>query len=210
MGQLGAVGLFSLLGASGFAMAAALGILGFRGTQIAALSQVLPGLALPAALAAVPILLAGLTARQRLRARPDLEGFRAAGTWVTLVAAGLQVATLAVAWPRVEWLLPIGVLNAATLAAAAILFRLPILHAGAIACAAIVYLSGYHLLAGHLAAVPDEELAATLLRCAVSSSSGTALLGLCALAGTAGACWPAAAGRTTPWCTRPAPASWPW
>ena len=73
------------------------------------------------------------------------------------------------------------------MAIAAFRWRLPLLHAGAIACAALVYLIVFHLATGAVVLTADRgELSAALLRAALSAQSGVALAGLlAALAATA-------------------------
>ena len=110
-----------------------------------------------------------------------LGPYHLAGTSIALLASVLMLAALVLAWPQPGWLIAVGALDAAALAVAAFRWRLPLLHAGAIACAALVYLIVFHLATGAVVLTADRaELSAALLRAALSAESGVALAGLLA------------------------------
>ena len=119
-----------MLGTGGFALLVALGVLVVaRGTAVG-LGQNLGQLAVPLALASVPVLVAGLTIVRRTRPAKILETFRTAGTWLALLGALVMLAALGLAWPRPATILAVAVLGSATLALAAGVYRMPVLHAG--------------------------------------------------------------------------------
>ena len=69
---------------------------------------------------------------------------------MALVGGVLMLAALGLAWPQPRWIIAVATLDAAALAAAAFRWRLPLLHAGVIACAALAYLTIFHLATGQL------------------------------------------------------------
>ena len=171
--------LFTLLGCGAFCLAIDLGLLVARGAETLGHAAVLD-------------LLAPLGAGRRAAGggRPDrrsprgalaLAGFRVAGTLVMLLGMVVLVAAVGLAWPQPAGLITVGTLNALALAAVAMRHRLPAVHLGAIASAGLVYLTGYHVLAGNLAWVvpPGGDRALALLL--VHAESGAALIGLFAL-----------------------------
>jgi hypothetical protein len=177
------MGLFHLLGTGAFALVVALGLLVAPGLPARGFGNALGNLAVPLALSAVPILVTGLTIGHRTGRATSLEPFRTAGTWLALLGALVMLATLGLAWPQALTILLIAAIAATTLTLAAWVYRIPALHAGAIACMLLGYLCGYHLLAGHLDGIPAEQLGPHLLQQTISAQSGLALVGLFALLG---------------------------
>jgi hypothetical protein len=167
--------LFILLGTATFALVVALGLLVVRsGDRPLALNY----LSVIVALVAAPITAAGLAVMRGTAESSDLAGYRTAGTSVALVGMTALVAALGLAWPQPPLILLVGALNAVALGAVAFRYRVPVAHCPAIACAAVVYLVAFHLLWGHLAGVPHDDLGPTMLRLAFTAQSGTALVGL--------------------------------
>ena len=173
-------GLFTLLGVAAFSMVVALGLWVALAVRSRELAAVLGPLSLLVALAAMPVVAAGLTAMRGAARDKTLGGFHLAGTWVALLGMLAMLAGLGLAWPRPAWIIAVGTLEATALAAAAFRWRLPLLHAGAIAAAALVYLTAFHLALGELAWADGDfaKLNADMLRITVSARSGTALGGL--------------------------------
>jgi hypothetical protein len=178
----GAGSLFTLTGAAAFALAVAAGLLVVQalgnGDRMARAPEVFESLSLMLVLAAAAVLAGGLTVFRGVRRDPALAGYQTAGICVAVTGMGAMLAALGLAWPHPGWLVAVGLLSAATLAAAAFCWRLPILHAGAIAAAVLAYLLMFHRTVGDLttiaAAVPSSEL----LRLTISARSGTALAGM--------------------------------
>ena len=100
---------------------------------------------------------------------------------MALVGGLLMLAALGMAWPQPRWIIAVATLDALALAAAAFRWRLPMLHAGVIACATLAYLTIFHLATGQLLPSDDRAvLSMELLRATVRPQSGTALAGLLA------------------------------
>lgn len=180
--------LFTLLGTAAFATAVALG-LSFAKAGDAAVA--IDRLSMPLALAGLPILAAGLTVVVGTRRDDRLGAFHVAGTTVALLGMVAMLAALAMAWPHPLWILLVGTLNAVALLLAAFRYRLYALHAGAIACGIIVYLTGFHMIYNDL---PLQSGGRQMLRLLIDASSGTALGGLFVVLGLA-AEWLARHGR---------------
>jgi len=171
----GAAALFTLLGTGAFALLVALGLLV---SQTGGVSGPLDFLSLPVALAALPILACGLTAGRKTAHDASLAAYQTAGTTIALLGMLAMLAALALAWPRPLGIIAIGGLNCAALVLAAFYYRLPVLHAGAIASLALAYLTVFHWFFGDLAALSPNELNSGMLEAAISAKSGTALGGL--------------------------------
>ncbi|NQT13788.1 MAG: hypothetical protein HQ582_13630 [Planctomycetes bacterium] len=171
--------LFSLLGTAAFTVAVALGLLVARAVGAGgALAAILDRTSVLFALAAIPILATGLTVVRSTTRDKTLGPYRTAGTMVALVAVGIMLAALAIAWPQPLAVMAVGVFNAAALVFVAFRYRFPVAHAGAIACMGLVYLTAYHVLAGNLALIPADHAAIQMLHAAASAQSGVALVGL--------------------------------
>ncbi len=175
--------IFTLLGTAVFAMAWALGLLVGRMAKAEGLSPTLDSTSVLFALAAVPILATGLTVVRGTSRDVSLGGYRTAGTMVALLAILVMVAAAGMAWPRPLYVIAVGIFNTAALVFVAFRYRVPVAHAGAIVSAAIVYLTGYHVLAGHLDLLPAGDPSRDMLQLAITAESGTALIGLFALLG---------------------------
>ncbi len=171
-----AAALYTLLGTAAFAMVIALGMLITRSTPITA---ALGRLAFPVALAALPILATGLAVRRGVARDPALAGWHVSGTAVALVGMGVMLAALGLAWPQPLAMMAVAALDGVALVLAAFRWRLPVLHAGAIACMTLAYLTGFHVIYSDLPLRNTD--AATMLEVFTSAQSGTALVGLFAL-----------------------------
>ena len=134
--------LFTLLGTGVFAVLLALGLLA---SQAGGVKGACAYLSLPVALAAVPVLACGLTASRKMAPDASLAAYSTAGTTIALVAMLAMLAALGLAWPHPLGIIAIGGLNSVALVFAAFYYRLPILHAGAIACLALAYLTAVHV-----------------------------------------------------------------
>lgn len=173
-----ALGVFQLMGTAGFALAVALGLLAYRGVQPGTLSLVLDQLSIPLVLAAVSPLVAGLSIARRIPDRVRLEAYRTGGNWMALVAGLLMLTALGLAWPWPGLMTPVGLFAALALGTAAWVFRMPALHAGAIAAITSAYLMGFYGLIGATAGVDRADMSHHLGRLLVSARTGTALVGL--------------------------------
>ncbi|MFZ1933529.1 MAG: hypothetical protein WCB27_16400 [Thermoguttaceae bacterium] len=165
--------LFTLLGTAAFAMLIALGMTVVRSDGIAA---ALSRMSLPAALAAVPILACGLTVRRGVARDAELAGWHLCATTVALLGMIGMLAALGLAWPHPLAIVAVAAIDCAVLVLAAFRWRLPALHAGAIACATLGYLTAFHLIYSGLPLFTSD--AATMYRKLISGPSGTALVGL--------------------------------
>ncbi len=130
------------------------------------------------AMTAFPILAGGLTVMRGSGRDKELAAYHLAGTIVALVAMLAMLAALALAWPVPGWLIAVAVLNSVALVFAAFRWRLPVLHSGAIACAALAYLIAFYLLIGKLPSADADPYGVHLLQLMISARSGTALAGL--------------------------------
>ena len=178
--------LFTLLGITAFSTVVALGVLAAKSMMPAAgqfvaaedVSIVLEQFSVLVAMTAVPVLAGGLAVMRGSGRDKELAAYHLAGTIVALVAMSVMLAALALAWPAPGWLMAVAVLNGIALVFAAFRWRLPILHSGAIACAALAYLIAFYLLIGELPLpVPDPD-GRKMLELMIGARSGTALGGL--------------------------------
>ncbi len=169
--------LFTLLGTAVFATAAAIGLLAVRAFAPGDLTSLLTRLSPAAALAGLPILAVGITVMRGAGVK-ELGASRLAGTCVALLGGMVMLAALGLAWPWPGWMLAVGAFDAVALAWAGFRWRLPPLSAVAIACAAIVYLTAFHLAGGHLTSPHRWQLSVEWLRLSLSGRSGAALTGL--------------------------------
>jgi hypothetical protein len=169
--------LLIFLGLASFAAAVALGFLVSRGEDVVG---TLPHLAVPLAVAGVPVVLTGLRVRRGLT-DPVAEGVRTAATGVGLAGVVVMLAGVALAWPRPLPLLGTALLVGGALTGLAFRYRSPAWHAVGLPCLALGYLTAVQMLAGHLGD-PERGLAAQLLD-RPSSSALVAFAFLLALAG---------------------------
>ncbi|MEE8450865.1 MAG: hypothetical protein V3R99_03090 [Thermoguttaceae bacterium] len=163
--------LFTLLGVSTFALTVTLGLLISRAVSVGA---ALDRLSVWIALAAISVLGAGLTVVRATARKEASAAYHTAGTMVALVGMFAMLAALGMAWPHPMGIIVVGSINCVALAAAAFYYRLPVLHAGAIACAALVYLTGFHVIFNDLMKANTAEM----FRLMLDGSSGTALGGM--------------------------------
>ena len=173
-----AAALFTLLGVTAFAMLVALGLLVTQIARPPHLALAIQRLSLLAALAAGPVLAAGLTVHRGIVRDATLAAYRLAGTTVALVAMAAMLGALGMAWPVPGWIVAVGTFNMIVLALAALGWRLPALHVGAIACAALAYLTTFHRITGDVASWSGSVASMDLLRAMVGHRSGTSLAGM--------------------------------
>ncbi len=166
-------GLLTLLGTAAFALLIALGMMIARSADIA---TALGRLSVPVALAGMPILVCGLTLRRGVARDPELAGWHVAGTTVALVGMIVMLTALGLAWPHPLAIVAVAAVDCAALVLAAFRWRLPVLHAGAIVCATLAYLTGFHVIYSDLPLFASD--AATMFQKLISGPSGTALVGL--------------------------------
>ncbi|MHC4398682.1 MAG: hypothetical protein ACYTG0_03285, partial [Planctomycetota bacterium] len=183
-----ATGLFTLLGTAAFALAVPFGLLIARGAggEGFGLTTAVDCSSAPVALAAGAVLAAALAVVRGTSHDASLAAYRTAGTTIALVAVAVMLAALGMAWPQPAAIMAVGALNAAALVFVAFRHRLLIAHAGAIASAAVVYLTGYYVLRGHLPLLPSDDAGPMMLRLAISAETGAALVGLVAALGGVG------------------------
>jgi len=179
----GAAASFTLLGVSAFAAGAAVVPLVARGAKSLGLATVTDLLAVPLALAAVPVLAVGLKVMRGTESEKGLAAQRTAGTMVALLGMAVSLAALGFAWPVPAGLMAVGLLSAAGLAWAAWQYRFPLFHAGAIACLGVAYVVGVHWCFEETLRSPParDALGLALLKHAISARTGTALAALVAL-----------------------------
>ena len=182
LGPADMTGLFTFLGTATFSVGAALGELLAKAADPKIgnldLAVAFQHTAPLFALAAVPILSAGLTVIRGTAQSAAMGVYRTAGTTVALIGMVVMVAALVMAWPRVPAMVVVGSFNAAALVYVAMRHRLPVAHAGAIACAAMVYLLVFHVARGALPWDAAEGGGLMILEEVLSARSGTALVGL--------------------------------
>ncbi|HVW36299.1 MAG TPA: hypothetical protein VHB99_03300, partial [Pirellulales bacterium] len=166
--------LFVLLGASSFALVAALGLFVARSSdRWLALNWLSPFFELGAA----PACAAGLVVLRRLKTEANLAAWQTAGTVVALLGALGMLAANALAWPEPGAIFAVGLLNFAGLSVAALRYRLPAAHAAAIASLATIYTVGVHLGLGNFAGVERELLGRRLIELFFDEQTGVWLIG---------------------------------
>jgi len=171
--------MFTLLGSAGFATTVALGLIAVKAAEAEGLAVALDWLSVPIALAAVPVAACGLRIMRSMIDDGTLEAYRTAGTTIALTGVALKVTALCLAWPHPVGIMVVGTINAAGLTFLALRYRFPIAQGGAMACFALAYLAGFHLLFDQtLRSLPRDELNLYMFRLTVSARSGTALAGL--------------------------------
>ena len=124
-------------------MLIALGMTIARSADIAA---ALSRMSVPVALAGMPVLACGLTVRRGVARDAALAGWHVSATTVALVGMIVMLAALGLAWPHPLAIVAVAAIDCAVLVLAAFRWRLPVLHAGAIACATLAYLTGFHVI----------------------------------------------------------------
>jgi hypothetical protein len=151
--------LFTFIGMSTFAVGVALGFILYLSENLRIAFQ---GLAIPVALAGIPLMIAGALVHRKLEGdtrapeEPPAEEWagglspavaRFVGTATALTGTLVLLVALGLAWP-VPWVLAVvGLVNFAAMTAVALRYGLPIANAPAIASLVIGYLAAYRVLA---------------------------------------------------------------
>jgi hypothetical protein len=162
--------LFGFVGLSLFAVIIALGFLIYlAGERIfdGDISPALSHVSLLVALAAWPVLNYGLRVHRTLVDDPAAGVWRTLGTAVALIGMMIMLAAGLLAWPAPTAVLLVCLFNFAIISYVAIRYELPIAHAAALPCLAVLFLATFHL--------TDANLSLEFFR---SSESGTMLAGL--------------------------------
>jgi len=157
--------LFAFLGIATFALAVALGFLGYRSSD---LPTALERLATLIAIAGIAPVACGLVVHQRLADNADAAGVRTAGTAVALIGMGLMVIAIGLAWPSPLPLILVCALDFVVLTLVALRFGMAIVHAAALPCLALGYLTACHAIMGSA----DTALSGWLF----SAESGSSLV----------------------------------
>ncbi len=176
--------LFTLLGTTLFSLASALGLLVQKGIQVDQLAATLDHASVLVVLTAFPILAAGLAVMRGMSGEKGSAVHRTVGTGTALASLLLMVAAVVMAWPSPLAMLLVGAVAMVTLAVVAVRYELPVAHAGAIAAAAVVYLTGYHLAVGNVALL-EGATGSSMMRAVMGPQTGAALMGLIVLLGLA-------------------------
>ena len=175
--------LLTALGTSAFALVVVHGMMVAQAEDIAAmLHRLAPLVAIGAAIG----LAAGLTVVRGTRRGAASATWHTAGTIITLLCSGIMLAAVGLAWPHPLGMIVVGTIDAGVLAWAAFRWRMPMLHAVAMACATVVYLCTFHGVVNPDHApwiMGSDDSPHELLRLLIDSSSGTALAGLFLLFG---------------------------
>jgi hypothetical protein len=163
--------LLGFLGMATFALGVAIGFLVYWAGWPDDLPLAFQRLALPIALAGVPVLAVGMEAGGRNqesgvrtqgaanRASTDIclapsdraegnastAGTRTAGTAVALAGMLVMLVGVVLAWPEPRSLVAVCAVDALVLTAVAFIFRMPLAHAVGLPCALLGYLTAYHL-----------------------------------------------------------------
>ncbi len=135
---------FLVTGVATFSLVAPLSLLLHETTgRLATLARLTPSLSL----AAAALLAIGLVIQRRTVAKV-LAPHKTAGTAIAILSGLFMLGMVALAWPKPELLLAVGIVNCVLLTALAIAGNLPLLHAAAIACGTLAATVGFHLLQG--------------------------------------------------------------
>lgn len=158
------------LGIYVFALLAPIGLFLAKSNSIdIALGNLSPVLSL----AAAAIMASGLLA-ERVMVGPKLAGYRTASTALAIFGAGLMLLMVAFAWPQLELLVAVGLVDFALLTAFAIFAELSLLHVLAVGCFGLAYLSAFHLWQGNVAG-EGSALSLKLVQATFTGKSGLAL-----------------------------------
>jgi hypothetical protein len=163
--------LLMFVGMSLYAVLAAWGLSLARSGDVAA---VLPGFALPLALAAVPVAEAGLLVHRRSVGHPAL---RATGTGVALAGSVLLFAGVMLAWPDPPRLLLVAALVGMVFTRVAWRDGLPWMHAGAVPALGFAAVLAVHGIAGHWSLPEGVAPGVWLRQLLAASASGATLAG---------------------------------
>jgi hypothetical protein len=172
---------FRFYGIAAFGLVLAGGLLAHKCGEVRqTLSLLSPMLAVVAATLAG----AGLIVHQRLN-DPEQTGFRLAGTSIALGGGIVAVVALALAWPRPDLLVTVGLLDAVAFTALAWFAAFPALHLVATVSFSLAILVGYHWAAGQISVLgaTTEGLVALLL-----TTRSALILAVLALAADAAGC----------------------
>ncbi|MBM4071574.1 MAG: hypothetical protein FJ271_21965 [Planctomycetes bacterium] len=172
--------LFLLLGQTTFAALVALGFIIYWSEQpLTAFRH----LAVPIAIAGLPLLLCGALVAARLVVtsienddnQPGLSSglVRFAGTAIALSGMAVMLGGLLLGWPRPLALIIVGALNAAAFTTVGLAFRLPHAHGPALASLAVAFVTALSLATG---VTTLQSTAADLLKVAFSPATGATLL----------------------------------
>lgn len=161
--------LFGMLGLSSFALVIALGLLVYLRGEF---NQALQRLAVPVALASVPVLVGGLLIHRGLADQAEEAALRATGTAVAAAGTLVMLWAVAMAWPQPVPLILVCLIDFAVLTAIAFRFQIPLAHTAALPCLVVGYLTTYHLLEVNL----STPSSAALWQTALTPSAGGALL----------------------------------
>ncbi len=172
-------GMFAFLGLASFPLLLALGLLvGGSGDPLASLGL----LAVPLALAALPLVAGGSLIHHGLTNAPRAGGQRTAGTIAALAGMVIMVLAVGLAWPKVEQVIAVCLLDYIVFSILAFRVGWLLAHLAALPClslAALLLVAGFE---GQLAG-PAEDLPARMLAWAMLPETGTALFGLFLLIG---------------------------
>lgn len=163
--------LLIFVGVSLYAVFAAWGLSLTRTPDLAA---VLAGLALPVAVAAVPVAEAGLLVQRRAAGHP---GLRATGTGVALAGSVLLLAGVTLAWPDPPRLMLVAGLAGLVFTRVAWRDGLPGFHAGAVPAFAFAVVLAMHGIAGGWAVPEGVSPGGWLRGLLATTTSGAALAG---------------------------------
>jgi len=119
------------------------------------------------------LLAGGLFLHARCTAKA-LAASRLLGTTVAVFSGLLLFGVVALAWPRSELLMAVGLINAIVLASMALVGRLPLLHSAAMASLALAGVIVFHLAQSHLSIEPIPP-GSFLWRCLLMGRSSIAL-----------------------------------
>lgn len=171
---------FVVAGVGMFSLAAATGLLVYRmGNLTLAFERLSPILCVVGA----SIVALGLAVSQRATSAKYATS-RTAALAITLLGASLMTANLLFAWPDPQLMIVVGVVSFLALAAMAVLFRQPVLHAPAMTCLTLAYVVAFHML---LSGEYDASLGRQLLSLLWMGRTAAALAVLGAMSAGAGA-----------------------
>ncbi len=160
----------TFIGLSVYALLAAWGLVLTRSADLPA---ALLGLAVPLALAGVPVIEVGLLVHRRTQ---DSPGVRAAGTGVTVAGTVLLVAAVTLAWPNPAALALVAALVGLVFTREAWRESAPWFHAGALPALALAVVLGVHGWLGAWVGPADTSAAQWLTQLLGNATSGLTLV----------------------------------
>lgn len=151
---------FTVLGIAAFSLAVALalqaGVLTWSSSEEGRIAvATVRALSASLTIAAAVVLSIGVAVHRRCESR-RMGDTRMVGTALAILGGMLMFGTALTAWPDPILLIAVSVVSAAILGALAVVGRLPVLHAGAVATASLALLLLFHLAKGEFAG--DETL----------------------------------------------------